>query len=650
MELTVLVPGDLDTRTGGYGYARRVIAELRERGWIVDVRTLDGSFPFPTAPAREHAARVLAAVPDRATVLVDGLALGALPTEMAREAARLDIVALVHHPLAAETGLDEAAAAALEDSERRALAQVRAVVVTSRATGRAVAAYGVAANRIVVAEPGTDRAPMARRSPIPNPHSALRNVDGGAVALLCVATLTARKGHELLFQALASLHDRSWRLVCAGSLDRDRPLVERLRAQLHAGGIADRVELRGELDAEALAAEYDRADVFVLPTLYEGYGMAVAEALARGVPVVSTATGGIHEMVANEGGIVVAPGDAGAFSAALARLLDDGVLRGQLADGARRVRDRLPTWDDAVTTLVGVLGGGDETPTPNPSPELRHRAPATGFSAEWLELREPADTAARSERLTRALADALPQGAAIDVLDLGAGTGANLRFLSARLPHPQRWLLVDHDGALLRRVRADAVLRLSIATRQLDLAALDTSAVADLFAGRALVSASALLDLVSLEWMRALAARCAASGAAVLFALTYDGRIECTPADPDDDAIRDLVNAHQRTDKGFGPALGPDAAWHAAQCLADRGYCVDRDRSDWVLASDAAELQRQLVDGWARAAADIAPARAAFIDAWRRRRLAHLAAGRSQMVVGHEDLVAWMPRDPPRPG
>ena len=256
-----------------------------------------------------------------------------------------------------------------------------------------------------------------------------------------------------------------------------------------------------------------------------------------------------------------------------------------------------------------------------------------GFRAEWLALREPADHAARSVAVTHAAIDMLPDTGEIRILDLAAGTGANLRYLSSVRAN---WLLVDHDAALLARVPH----RPGVETRCLDLASLDDRAI---FAGRALVTASALLDLVSEEWLRTLAARCADEGAAVLFALSYDGRIECTPADPDDDALRDLVNAHQRTDKGFGPALGPDAAWFAAQCLADRGYRVDRDRSDWVLASGSAELQRQLVDGWARAAAEIAPARTAFIDAWRSRRLAHIAAGRSQIVVGHEDLAAWMP-------
>jgi glycosyltransferase involved in cell wall biosynthesis/SAM-dependent methyltransferase len=628
--LTIVVPGDLDTRTGGYGYDRRLIAGLRVSGWIVDVVRLDDSFPFPTAAARAEASRALAALPDGATVLVDGLALGALPDEVAREAARLDICGLVHHPLAAETGLDAAAVAALDDSERRALAFARAIVVTSRATADALAHYGVGADRITVIEPGTDRAPGGSPPPIGDPPSAIRN-------LLCVATLTPRKGHEILFRALASLRDRGWRLVCAGSVDRDPALVARLRAQLAADGIADRVALVGDLDAAAIAAQYDRAELFVLPTLYEGYGMAVAEALAHGLPVVSSATGGISEMVRDDAGIIVPPGDVGAFTAALARVLDDSELRARLAAGARRLRDRLPTWDDAAASMARILSRGPQTPTPTPVP-----TPAAGFSADWLALREPADAAARSDRLARAIVASWTPGEELRVLDLGAGTGANLRYLSARLPPRQRWLLVDHDPALLARAAQPDHESVLVETCRRDFAALATDAAVDLFGGRALVTASALLDLVSADWIVALAARCRAAGAAVLFALTYDGRIECAPSDRDDDEVRDLVNTHQRTDKGFGLALGPDAASCAARAFADAGYRIERERSDWVLTPASSELQRQLIDGWASAAAEVAPARAAAIDAWRRRRLAHLAAGRSELVVGHEDLAGWL--------
>jgi SAM-dependent methyltransferase len=240
------------------------------------------------------------------------------------------------------------------------------------------------------------------------------------------------------------------------------------------------------------------------------------------------------------------------------------------------------------------------------------------------------------------IAGLFPQTAEVRVLDLGSGTGANMRYLAPHLPDRQSWLLVDYDQALLARVLAPTDGSRRVETRHLDLNALDGDAVRDCFSGRGLVSASALLDLVSEEWLRALAARCRDNGAAVLFALSYDGRIEFAPEEPADAEVRDLVNQHQRTDKGFGRALGPEALAAADLFLVTLGYMVERERSDWVLGPDSPELQRQLIEGWAHAAAEIAPQRSDSIAAWRIRRLAHVAAHRSRLVVGHEDLAAWI--------
>ena len=306
------------------------------------MQCLDGGFPFPTAEARTRAAATLAAIPDGRLVLVDGLALGALPDEIATQATRLVVVALVHHPLAAETGLTKGQSAALANSERRALASVRAVVVTSRGTASALGAYGVASDRVTPVEPGTDPAPIAR-STIDGPLAA------DHLSLLCVATLTPRKGH-----ALASVPHRRWRLRCAGSTDRDAGTTARVLDRVRAHGFGGRVDLLGDLDPARLAVEYDRADLFVLATLYEGYGMAVAEALARGLPVVATATGAIPDLV-GDGGIVIAPGDVNALASALTAALGDAELRARLASGARRARERLPTWDQATTAMAAAL-------------------------------------------------------------------------------------------------------------------------------------------------------------------------------------------------------------------------------------------------------------------------------------------------------
>ena len=258
--------------------------------------------------------------------------------------------------------------------------------------------------------------------------------------------------------------------------------------------------------------------------------------------------------------------------------------------------------------------------------------------ADWLHLREPADTTARSKTLTKAVADSLSRARPLRVLDLGTGTGSNVRYLAPRLPTPQRWLVVDRDPALLAKVRAP-IASCEIETRAAELGALDDPS---LFAGRDLVTASALLDLVSDSWLARLAARCRAAGAAVLFALNYDGRSHCAPIEPEDAEILTLFNRHQRqSDKGFGPASGPDATDNAAKHFADAGYRVLRESSNWFLAPDARELQRQLIEGWAEASEEIAPDRAPMIRAWLARRLAHVNAGRSHIIVCHEDLAAW---------
>lgn len=267
------------------------------------------------------------------------------------------------------------------------------------------------------------------------------------------------------------------------------------------------------------------------------------------------------------------------------------------------------------------------------------------FSADWLTLREPVDHAARVEPLVTTLAGRLGgAGTSARGVDLAAGTGSNVRYLLPRLPTLTHWTLVDHDAALL----AEATARLAahpeargrtFAPRRADLNDLAALPID----GAALVTASALLDLVSADWMRAFARRCREARVHVLCTLTYDGRLDCDPADALDARVRDLVNAHQRTNKGFGLALGPDATTAAVAAFDAEGFAVTVGDSDWVLDATQAELQRQLIAGWAGAARDMAPAEDAAIAAWRDRRLAAVASGTSRLRVGHGDLLALSP-------
>ena len=348
--LDLVVPGRIETRTGGFIYDHRIVEQLRARGWRVTVRELDPGFPQPSPAALREAAATLADIPDGRTVLIDGLALGVLPAVAERECARLRLIGLIHHPLALETGLTEAQARDLYVAERRALAAVTRIIVTSRTTAAALADYGVAPDRLMVVNPGTDPAPLAAGS------------RGARLNLLCVASLTPRKGHAVLVEALAGLCDRCWSLRCAGSAVRDPGTVDALRRQIAAAGLADRIVLLGELGEAALNDEYARADGFVLASYYEGYGMVFAEALARGLPIVATAGGAVPGTVPAEAGLLVPPGDGTALRAALARLIDDGPLRARLREGARRARQGLPTWHEAGERFAAAVGGGAVAP------------------------------------------------------------------------------------------------------------------------------------------------------------------------------------------------------------------------------------------------------------------------------------------------
>ena len=347
-ELVVLVPGRIESRTGGYAYDRRMVAGLRARGWDVEVHPLDASFPRPTWRALADASATLAAVPSGSLVLIDGLAFSAMPEQVEREASRLRIVALVHLPLADEPGLDRQTAAARGDGERRALAAASLVVVTGESTVSRIANLGVPRQLIAVVEPGTDPAPVSRGS------------NGTPLHLLSVAALTPGKGHEILVRALAAIPHRHWLLTCAGSIDRDPATVERVRALLRDHALEPAVSLAGELDARSLEVCYNSADVFVLATLHETFCMAVAEALAHGLPVVSTRTGAIPGLVCEgdeeaRAGLLAEPGDLTAMTSALTSVIGDAQLRARLAAGARRVRDRLATWDDAVDAMIAAL-------------------------------------------------------------------------------------------------------------------------------------------------------------------------------------------------------------------------------------------------------------------------------------------------------
>ena len=347
VRLHVVVPGALDQQTGGYIYDRRMIEGLRARGWQVDVHSVTGIFPAADGGTRARMTAALAGLPDGARVLIDGLALGGLPAPVHAERNRLRILALVHHPLADETGLDAPRRAQLAALEREALAACAGVLVTSAFTARRLEAYGVAPAQVRAVLPGTDPA-----------HPAAGPEPGDPPLLLSVGSVTPRKGQRVLAAALSRLVALPWRCVCAGSLERDPGYAEEVTAFTREAGLADRLRFAGECDAAELDRLYHRASLFVLPSYYEGYGMALADATARGLPVVSTTGGAIPHTVPADAGVLVAPGDEAALAGALRRLLVEpggAERRRRLAAAARGHARRLPDWPDAARQFAEAI-------------------------------------------------------------------------------------------------------------------------------------------------------------------------------------------------------------------------------------------------------------------------------------------------------
>ena len=343
-EFAFAVPGRLTIPTGGYAYDRRIVAELATLGWHADVLDIGEGFPRPTVEERATACARLAAVPAGHPIVVDGLALGVLPGEARALRREHPLVALVHHPLALETGVAADEAEALRLSERAALACADRVVVTSPSTACLLAAaYGVAPMKVTVVRPGTDRVPVRPRPP------------ADRVALLAVGAVVPRKGYDVLVAALAELSDLPWDLVIVGDRTRSRETVRRLDEDIDKRGLAGRIVFAGIADSDGLRALYASADLFVLPSRFEGYGMAIADAIAHGVPVVATTAGAIPDTVPPGSGVLVRPDDAQALAAALRRLIGDPIERERLAAGARAAASTLPTWRDSAALFAGVL-------------------------------------------------------------------------------------------------------------------------------------------------------------------------------------------------------------------------------------------------------------------------------------------------------
>jgi glycosyltransferase involved in cell wall biosynthesis len=334
----LVLPSEYDDEerpSGGNAYDRRLVRGLRARGWDVRVRTVGGSWPAADARLDEAVGRELDAVPDGAVVIIDALVVAAAPAALVRDADRLRLVVLAH----VADGLPQCALAAAS----------RVVCPSEWVRRRLLARHSLAPDRVVVAAPGVEAAPVAPGSP-----------SGGE--LLCVGALTAVKGQDVLIAALGAVAGRDWNCVLVGPLDRDPAFVAGLHARLVDRGLAGRIEFAGVRRGPALARSYAGADLLVVPSRSESYGMVVTEALARGVPVLASATGGVREALGRDGqgrrpGRLVAPDDPLALAAGLDDWLTDAGLRHELRAAALARRSGLPTWEATINTVAEVVTG-----------------------------------------------------------------------------------------------------------------------------------------------------------------------------------------------------------------------------------------------------------------------------------------------------
>lgn len=349
-ELVFAIPGDLSARTGGYAYDRSLLAHLPGTGIRVQHLQLPGAWPTPTAADVEHTRGLLGSIHDRATVLVDGLAFGAFPNTLLESlgpGTGHRIMALVHHPLALESGLREDECRLLETTERHALACAAHVIATSAMTARTLTHdYGVPAGKITVARPGTVPARRAEGS------SRRRGAE-----LFCVGSVSPRKAYGVLALALSQLTDLDWHLTIAGETHRNPVEHTRVAALVETHGLAERVTFAGVLTADELDAAYHCTDLFVMPSLYEGYGMAMAEAMAHGLPIVCTTGGAAAETVPDDAAVKVPPGDPLALGAALRLLLNSPQQLTALGERSWAAGQTLPLWSDTASRVADAVRG-----------------------------------------------------------------------------------------------------------------------------------------------------------------------------------------------------------------------------------------------------------------------------------------------------
>lgn len=341
--LIFVIPGDIATISGGYGYDRRLIEGLRAMGKNVNLVSLGSSFPNPTPEDALDAAKKLAALPIDCIAVIDGLAFGALDSKVLSEI-RASLVALIHHPLAFEGDLSPETREHLLQNERENLKRASRVIVTSPSTAKLLEdRYDVPQKLITIASPGSE---------------AKKNSGNRAVPplILSVGIQIPRKGHDVLLMALAKISHLSWRAVIAGPVS-NQAYGEKLIGMIEELGLSNRVELAGEVSSLELSRLYSEASIFALATRFEGYGMVFGEAMESGIPIVSCATGAVPDTVPGDAGILVQPENPELFAEALESILQDESLRANLSSASAAAGARLSSWEQSSALVCEVLDG-----------------------------------------------------------------------------------------------------------------------------------------------------------------------------------------------------------------------------------------------------------------------------------------------------
>ncbi len=344
MRIVFVIPGDINLPTGGYRYDREIINTWKETGIDVELVSLDGSYPFPSDKQKKIAIEEITSFPKADIAVVDGLLGGASPEFLQELSNSMPVVSLLHHPLCLENGLEDKQANTLETSERQGLEFVSSVITTSETTTKTVAdLFGFKSANIHTVLPGVNRTKICQGS------------KNETLNLLCIGSVIHRKGHSVLLKALAKLTHLNWHLDCYGSTSFDEPLFSKLKTMITENGLSGKVIFHGAVDDQQIEDAYAKADLFVLPSQYEGYGMVYAEAIVRGLPIIGTTAGAIPKTVPKGCGILVEPENEEMLKQALEKLITDQALRLQYKENTIKAEPNFPTWQGSAKQFARIL-------------------------------------------------------------------------------------------------------------------------------------------------------------------------------------------------------------------------------------------------------------------------------------------------------